>query len=382
MRFTQFIQSSQEVFRALFVQRTLNHALFESISLVIGNESADLDSLSGSLALAYLRSYEENGGAQQAEALRLETAKRLYLPLMNCRRAEIISRFEFVHVAQKNGLSAESLNFVDDFDLQKAVAEFHNVEVVLYDHNVPSASQQFLRKHVTAIVDHHDDQTAACYDAGQLRSVDIRKVGSAQTMLALYFQQRAQQLLEKQLALFMLSTILIDTQGFEPKLFANRWVDDDRTAFEFLRSSHFADEGAAEAAARYRELEDVKFDAKMNTDLGLQQLLVKDYKSFEYKAGRFGYSVFLVSFDSLFAAFGEDGLAQQIAQFVAQQGLAGLFLLHCYKNANGPQLDREFLLLLGDAPSAQQLTAKIESSLDVTQKEIPVPAWRDAGHRR
>jgi hypothetical protein len=48
----------------------------------------------------------------------------------------------------------------------------------------------------------------------------------------------------------------------------------------------------------YTLLENVKFDATLNLALGLNSLLVKDYKTFFYPSlnSSIGYSVFLISF--------------------------------------------------------------------------------------
>ncbi len=36
----------------------------------------------------------------------------------------------------------------------------------------------------------------------------------------------------------------------------------------------------------------LKYDDKMNLELGVESLLLKDYKDFDYALGKFGYAVF------------------------------------------------------------------------------------------
>lgn len=61
------------------------------------------------------------------------------MPIINCPKIDIESRFEFIYLAEKYEFDKDSLIFHDDILLEKMLESIQNpqVNVILIDHNFP-----------------------------------------------------------------------------------------------------------------------------------------------------------------------------------------------------------------------------------------------------
>ncbi|KAJ2832313.1 Exopolyphosphatase [Coemansia furcata] len=173
-------------------------------TLVLGNESADLDSMVSSLALAYALSQTQSP----------------VIPVINARREDLALRPDCAQLL-KDELPA--LTFIDDIDLTGLAQR--PLDVWLVDHNAPASRQAFLEPLVRGIVDHHADE-GKCQ--GALRQIET--VASCTTLVA----QRLKGMVDPTLAKLLLAPILLDSSNLSAA--ACRATPADVACVEWLSS--------------------------------------------------------------------------------------------------------------------------------------------------
>ena len=144
----------------------------EIIHFVIGNESADLDSIISSISYAYLLCQEDT--SSQAG---------LYIPLMNIHREEIALRKDILYLFQLFGISVDDLLFLDDNVPLNRLFEQKRLRLNLVDHNVLRPRQEHLSDAIERIVDHHIDENIN-YPLITNENKLIAIVGSNATLIA------------------------------------------------------------------------------------------------------------------------------------------------------------------------------------------------------
>ncbi|KAJ1850123.1 Exopolyphosphatase [Coemansia sp. RSA 2703] len=252
------------------------------LTLVLGNESADLDSMVSSISLAYTLT---QAGSVPA------------IPIINAQRSDLSLRPDcnllLTTTLAASGGSLQDLTFIDDIDLPSVIEKYTptenyvvpgQLEVWLTDHNAPTSTQMFLEPFVRGIVDHHVDERR-CLDAG---TRDIEMVGSCASLVARMLRER-EPLIDPVLAKMLLSPVLIDTANLSPT--ANKATDVDRAAVAWLMPqvqwalvpATSNDEDADSPVSLdvqnttelYRALDKLKGQV---SDLSARDLLRKDYK--------------------------------------------------------------------------------------------------------
>ncbi|KAK3076590.1 hypothetical protein LTS18_012610, partial [Coniosporium uncinatum] len=148
----------------------------QKIIFVIGNESADLDSLTSSILYAYIRSSIPTPGAFTP----------LYVPVTNIPRADIQLRPEFLALLPHANLEPHHLITLSDLpDLSEIKARLppENTKWILVDHN---ALQGELGKiyagRVVGAIDHHDEENMIPEETGVEPRV-ITKTGSCTSLV-------------------------------------------------------------------------------------------------------------------------------------------------------------------------------------------------------
>eukprot|EP00921_Rhytidocystis_pertsovi_P000342 GHVQ01000669.1.p1 GENE.GHVQ01000669.1~~GHVQ01000669.1.p1 ORF type:complete len:231 (+),score=16.98 GHVQ01000669.1:33-725(+) len=135
------------------------------VEVVMGNTTADTDSVCSAICLAYL--WESEGTV-------------IGIPLVNCDRQNfVLSRLS--HGWLKRILCddiASHLLFREEVDMTQ-----ENLRVTLVDHNVLDEAQAYLRPVVRRVIDHHDDKKT-WLPGVNAETVDIAPVGSCCTLIA------------------------------------------------------------------------------------------------------------------------------------------------------------------------------------------------------
>ncbi|KAJ2496285.1 hypothetical protein IWW47_003825, partial [Coemansia sp. RSA 2052] len=177
----------------------------QRLTLVLGNESADLDSIVSSLTLAYVLSQKTT----------------MAIPVINTNRSDMVLRPDSTQLLQHTLATSgttieEALTFIDDINLTELIAKAHPLlDVWLVDHNAPSSRQAQLEPYVTGIVDHHVDEAKCLVGCSSREQRQIESVGSCATLVA----QRLRGLnvdVDSELALLLLAPILVDSSNLDP----------------------------------------------------------------------------------------------------------------------------------------------------------------------
>lgn len=169
----------------------------EIVHFVIGNESADLDSIISSISYAYLLSQENT---------------ELFIPLMNIHREEIALRKDILYLFQLVGISVDDLLFLDDNVSLNRLFEQNRLRLNLVDHNVLRPRQEHLSDAIERIVDHHFDENKN-YPLITNENKLISAVGSNATLISEKIFASQQDIMSPKLAAFLLAPVLIDTSN-------------------------------------------------------------------------------------------------------------------------------------------------------------------------
>ncbi|KAI1327497.1 exopolyphosphatase-like protein [Xylariaceae sp. FL0255] len=299
------------------------------LTFVVGNESADLDSLCSALLLAYFHTYTPPAAAATKAEDRTSTTATgipstgtgsLHIPLCHLRRADLALRPEFAALLQDAGVnSGDVFTFEDIFSssspsLQQGGSDDKNVRIntesshlptalinpddtrwLLVDHNVMTGVLGRVFGHrVVGCVDHHADEHVISPDAeiriieksGSCASLVLDRCREAWDAAATTAEakekggkERGGELkeIDAQLARLALGPILIDTGNL---------LDGTKTTAYDTRAVELA-EGKIKAVDTGYE-RDGFFDriAALKDDLdgmGFRDVLRKDYK--EWSAG-------------------------------------------------------------------------------------------------
>ncbi|KAJ2071341.1 Exopolyphosphatase, partial [Coemansia sp. S155-1] len=230
------------------------------LTLVLGNESADLDSIVSSISLAYALS---------------QTTSHPVIPIINTDRQDMVLRPECSLLLENTVSDPSILTFIDDIDLTHLTK---SLDVWLVDHNAPASRQQFLEPFVRGIVDHHIDE-GKCLGAER----QIETVASCATLVA----ERLRRLGEvgPDLAKLLIAPILVDSSNLNPA--ACRATPADIACVQWLSSlvNWKSEQSLASNAldvngpdALYSTLDSLKGQV---SHLSSYDLLRKDYKQWQ-----------------------------------------------------------------------------------------------------
>lgn len=238
----------------------------EKIHFVMGNESADLDSIVSAIAYAHLLDFENRSHPHQ-----------LYLPLLNLHREEFFLRKDSLYLFQLLNVSSEDLLFLDDVPLHTLLST-DKLRMTLVDHNILNPRQEFLSVAIERIIDHHKDE-GTLYPLLPSENKLIAVVGSTSTLIAEKLFANKSFLIDSQLALFLLAPILVDTSNLQSP---------EKTTLRDLLAAETLCSLAVEIlpADFYNKLFAAKHDV---TGLTPEMLLRKDFK--EYLDGNLLYGI-------------------------------------------------------------------------------------------
>jgi len=290
---------------------------------VLGNESADLDSMASAVALGYfLSELAPDDG-------------RLFVPLVNAPAADYKLRTEAVFLFSSVGLGPGQLTFVDEVDLS-ALHAAGGLELVLVDHNVPSAAQAALADAVRGVVDHHKDEGG--FAGLPLRVVE--PVGSAATLVAEALLGKETAAVEPGLARLLLGTILLDTVNLDPR--AGR-----ATPKDIAVTARLASICGADGHGLFERLQFEKFNVE---SLDTADLLRKDYKAYRLGGVRCGIASVLLPVATWLEK--DPGLSASLEAFARGRELDLLLVMNAF---NDPDFRRELVVWASDESLRQRV---------------------------
>ncbi|KAL4491408.1 hypothetical protein ABPG72_008064 [Tetrahymena utriculariae] len=340
----------------------------------MGNESADLDSNIGSMIYAYLKFCKAEKNYQNYlkensvyESTDFENLLNMYLPVIQCDRQDINSRFESLDLFETHQINVEDIIFKDDFNIQELFTA-SKLDVILYDHNC--TTYPMLKSKVVEITDHHLDTTDQFYEKDQKIIKNITTVGSATTLLGEYLiQGNENDILDSAIADSIMKTIIVDSYNFDKKLENVRWNNRDSIVLNYMTNylqTVFPQQNF-DRNEIFSKIEVLKFDIKKNFKLGIAKLLTKDYKQFNYQNNTaVGYSVFMIPPEAVFETYSTEKLEQEIEAFINIKNLDLLILLFAYPTKE--HFERKFIALskMDRLDDLNQVKQHICMSLQVT----------------
>ncbi|KAK2054407.1 exopolyphosphatase [Colletotrichum caudatum] len=240
------------------------------LTLVVGNESADLDSLCSAVVYAYLRTHAP--------------PHTLQIPISNLPRDDLKLRTEMAAALAHARLSPDDLLTLDDVPADLAPGD---TRWVLVDHNALTGdlAARYAGR-VVGCVDHHADEGAVPRDTGPDEPRVVETCGSCSSLVVEYCRPAWEKALAKagdddddvdaHLAQLSLAAILIDTTNLKSK---DKTTDKDVAAVSFLE--RLAPPPYSRDAL-FGEISAVKEDI---SSLSFRNVFRKDYKQWEDRGG-------------------------------------------------------------------------------------------------
>lgn len=241
-----------------------------SITLCIGNEAADADSIISSVCLAWIRS-------QQQPYLGVAV-----VPVVSVSRKELALRRETELLLREVGLEFSDLICLDEVLSAEGVKTAVK-SLILVDHNFLSArvAKEFPSASVDEILDHHQDankypsipasKRIIAFDSGANEAT----AASTCTLVAQQYlasPPSSDSMLDASISTLLLGVIAIDSHNGNPAM--GRAYPPDLEAMNNLQPRS----GVLDRDALYSKLSSAKLDVDFWRGLSMEQCLVLDYK--------------------------------------------------------------------------------------------------------
>jgi len=309
-----------------------------TLHFVLGNESADLDSIASSIAYAYLNNA---------------------IPLLNITKAELSLRKDTLYLFDLLKISKDDLLFLDDgipFDI---LLSNKKLRITLVDHNRLRSSQEAFAPFVEAIVDHHFDENQR-YPLLTNENKTIMTVGSTATLIA---EKAKEDAISPDLAVLLLGAILMDTANLNSK---EKTKEKDKQAVATLRKI-----GSSVIPSDFYD----KLVAAKNDIAGLTpaMLLSKDFKA--YSDGDIVYGISSMPQSVSWWSGDEEALLPILEQFSRERNLSWLIVLMHNQEPQGPK--RKILVYSQSEKLVNAFAAYVKTDETLNKILLPGPAAAD-----
>ncbi|KAI0844510.1 DHH phosphoesterase [Daldinia vernicosa] len=302
------------------------------LHFVVGNESADLDSLCSTLFLAYLRTHSP--------------PHTLHIPLCHLPRDDLSLRPEFTAVLKHAAVTPDDVLTLTELPGGDNGLEPEDTRWLLVDHNVMTGPLgQTYGSRVVGCIDHHDDEAKVPDDA---EPRVIEKCGSCMSLVVEQCSEAWEALAKRdggsnkeaaeinaQLAYLALAPILIDTTNLGNK---DKTTAHDEcavaTAEAHLRagfeSSGSGDGGGYDRDAFFAEVTALKEDVSY---MSFRDIFRKDYKEWDEGTLKLGTSSVPQAFAFLARkAGGEEAFARELEKWCEEKGIDVMAVLTTAKD--------------------------------------------------
>jgi inorganic pyrophosphatase/exopolyphosphatase len=314
----------------------------EKLNVCLGNVSCDMDSAIGAILLAYYMSNKEEYDKDYGNY------EKFWIPIINCPRNEICARIDISYHLKSFGIDLTKLVYIDDLDINY-YSEKNLLKLAIIDHNKLDLSQQAWADSVVFIVDHHVD-LKEYPNAEKI----LKFCGSACSLVInLIFENHLDnEILSKEICHFFSSAILIDTENFKPSLKGTKWSEevDGLAVMNMTRVIN---------KSMYEDLLNKKVDKKLNMELGLELMLRKDYKNYQWKNCIAGISVVFNPIHDIMSNFGIDNLRKSLKNRMTSNGL-DIYLIITQLYLKTGEAFREIMIYDDNTERIQKITQLFE----------------------
>ena len=248
---------------------------FEHTVFVMGNTGSDMDSVLSSILLSFALNIS-NCVLDVNHNLMVSKKSVIYLPLINTEKLNFSSILDIKYLFKSVGIDYNDLLYLEDVK-NKILSNIEKTSLILVDHNKLDPSQVCFLDKVISIYDHHEESSTK-YPFLQKKIMQY-PLGSCTTLILMNHyitDETLMKMFKNQDLEFLCAAIWNDTRGFDKTLKKVRWIDLDLYVYNKISSYGKINENF------FIDLENVKYDIKSNLDLGIECLMKKDLKNFEY----------------------------------------------------------------------------------------------------
>ncbi|KAF9939778.1 Exopolyphosphatase [Modicella reniformis] len=273
------------------------------VTLVTGNEAADLDSIISAMTTSYFLSRVPSNN------------HTIFVPFINIPKSDLMLRLDVDLILNSSNINRENLFFREDLPIFEELASKNQLSLFLVDHNKMAVSMASLSKvKVVGVIDHHEDEKL--YMDATIRKLE--PVGSCATLVANEyfngtFQLQQGSSWEKQVANLLLAPVLIDTVNLNPKFGKVKDLDIAIAAHIFPLSDWPSKEEL------FNQIRDARRDTSKLTHY---DLLRKDYKEWvvtQYGTGleiKVGISSVTGHISEFVERYTKEGIHQTVARWI------------------------------------------------------------------
>ncbi|KAL9069326.1 MAG: hypothetical protein Q9161_005606 [Pseudevernia consocians] len=356
-----------------------------NINIVVGNESADLDSLTSSLLYAYIKSI----------ASPRNSFSPVYVPLLNIPASRLRLRPEFSAVCAHANIAIDRLITLDDLPSQSN--QLRSVRWILVDHNKLQGSlgNQYSSR-VRGVIDHHEEENAVpentdpeprvvekcgsctslvvrqCKPAWDSISSSSLSTGAAHGQGEVAVNDSAvTQVWDAQVAKMALASILVDTAN----LTAPGKVEQvDRDSVDYLEAKIQLSSKDAATWSRdlyYKEIDEAKRNI---SSLSLIEVLIKDYKGWTESGAKLGISSVVKPLDFLVQKASEEKLPsfeEQLQQFMDDRDLSVFAIMTTSTSSKG-EFQRELLVQARSSASSSAINFAEQGVSDFQLEDLNI----------
>ena len=173
--------------------------------------------------------------------------------------------------------------------------------------------------------------------------------------------------MDKEMAFFFSSAIIIDTVMFKPKIKGIKWDEIDAEVFEKVNAIA---EGSV-TKEYFKELYHLKSDLELNIGLGWPLLARKDYKNYRMGDYYVGISTVFLDLNTINTEFGTEYLLEEFNKLRVEKGVEIYMVLTHY--SEGGEVKRQMMILWEKEEERKKLGEKLEAfeALKLTSLELP-----------
>lgn len=255
---------------------------YKDLTIVLGNESCDLDSAVSSLVYACFLNWQYNQIKCKVctKENRPNTMKDdIFIPILNVNRTDYPLKTEVVYLFKKYGIFEKHLIFRDDHNLKNLMTQC-KTKVVLVDHHTLANDDEYLTEAVNEIIDHRPlNKTQWSFKEDTRSTIEI--VGSCTTLVAQRIKDLSSLITEEDVffssypvcSSLLHATIILDTVNFCKEV--NKGTPHDEEVMLFLENSMKLDDCENKRKCILNDLVTARCDV---STLTAAQLLKKDVK--------------------------------------------------------------------------------------------------------
>ena len=148
------------------------------------------------------------------------------------------------------------------------------------------------------------------------------------------------------------AAVVLDSYFFKEELRAKKWTDEDTAAHQFL--SQYAEVGQE----YWHTLNHAKFDVQAGLQLGLNGIIIRDYKCYDLQSGFMGVSVSTGTINTLLEHFGAEQFGAACKEVCLRKKLGLFVMIAIQASDDGTILKNILIFELNDNPVEQALKTK------------------------